>query len=183
MIKSFSDLSKLAAGPGEDPEERAFEDKKKAAQKAALRSFVIKHKIKLGSVLAAIVLLFGFLWYGSQPLKGPAYVGLCRAFVELQLNYPETMRLMQYEYFDRGHRLFYTYTDPFGEYRSSMAECKFSVTPYGSLIADSIKIDRRDVDLKKREEFNKTIPIIMAYGPNMIVPFPPKGSLEELKID
>jgi hypothetical protein len=132
-----------------------------------------------GGIFVALVLVL--IWYGFRPLTGTINVGVCRTFVQLQVPYPQSVKLSSTEQIDRIMRMYYTYTGTFGETRSDMIECKFMTTPQGQLALESVMINRDPVDQEKIDRFNMTIPIIIANKPSLIVPAPPKDDLVTLK--
>ena len=134
--------------------------------------------IALG-VLAFISLI---VWYGFQPLTGPVEIGICRTFIELQLRYPHTMRLARTDQYQDIFRLYYTYTGPFGEHRSSLAECRSTIDPAtGQPAMTSIKIDRVELEEEKLRRFNQTIPFILQNNPSLVIPPPYTGDLNDLR--
>jgi hypothetical protein len=76
----------------------------------------------VGGSVAFVLLL---LWYGTMPLKGPIQYGICRTILELDLKFPQTIKMTYVETFDKSLRMYYTYTDAFGSIRSEMLECDF----------------------------------------------------------
>lgn len=151
-----------------DREEEQRQDKKRRDT---------KRYIALG-ILGVVGLV---VWYGFQPIKGPIQVGICRTFAELNLTYPETFRLYGTEQFERSWRLYYTYIGPFGENSANMIECRFANDPRRGLVLDHVLLNRVEMDAQTIEAFNKTIPIVLAYKPNQIIPGAAGDSLVGLK--
>lgn len=137
-----------------------------------------KRNIALG-VLALFALI---IWYGFQPLYGTIHVGICRTYAELQLRYPSTMKLTMMDQYQDAIRLYYTFTGPFGESRSSLIECTFAADPAtGQIVASAIKIDQMEATEKQLAAFNATIPVIIESEPSLIIPPPFSGDLNDLK--
>lgn len=135
-------------------------------------------KIGLG-FLAFIVFI---VWFGMQPLTGPVQVGICRTFIEMNLRYPHTLKLTKTDQYQDSLRLYYTYTGPFGEHRSSLTECRFAADPAtGQPMITKIKTDRVDIDPEKVRLFNQTIPSIVQHEPNRIIPPPYTSDLNDLR--
>lgn len=154
------------ATPGEDS---LTTGKKKKTKKGRWKIFV----------LVAVILVGVFVWYGTQPIKGTIHVGICRSFIELKLEYPDTLRLSAIDSFESTLRIFYTFTDAFGGQRSSIIECTFN--PDTTL--KEIVIDRQKIPAEKVQAFNATIPYIVAANPDLVVPPPPSADLLLLKKD
>lgn len=142
-----------------------------------------RKKIKKSYIFGGLVLVIGIgVWYGLQPLKGTMYLGICRTFAEMQLAYPQTFKITGIENFDRSQRIYYTAMGPFGEYRSDMIDCRFTVNPTtGSTLLEDVQINRVSVAPQKVRDFNKTLPAVVAGKPNLVIPFPPKDTLVDLK--
>ncbi len=139
-----------------------------AARKKAFRRKITKYALIGTAVLAC---LSAFIWWGNQPILGPPQVGICRTFVELELKYPETLRLSSYEIFEKSQRLYYLFIGPFGEWRSGRVDCKFKTDPAtGGPLLDSVAIDRMPIPQERIDLYNKTIPIILASKPNLAIP-------------
>jgi len=163
-------MAKAATADGSAGKKR----KKKKSKKKLIRNIVL-------GVIAFIALI---VWYGLQPLTGPIQVGICRTFVELELRYPSTMQLTTTDQFIDATRLYYTFTGPFGENRSSVVECRFRTDPAtGQMSVYAIKIDNNSVPEKRVSAFNKTVPYVMLFNPDRVIPPPYEDDLYDLKRD
>lgn len=127
-------------------------------------------KIAIG-VLAVFIFLF---WYGSQPLKAGREYGVCRTFVELNIPYPTTFKITEFDKYGPSLRLFFTYTDEFGATRSQMIECLIKPDPVKGLVAEKISIDREPIPEQKLADFNASIPGILQTEMDLRVPRPVK---------
>lgn len=169
---------KRAAPPPEDRvltardyRERELEEKRKK----------MKKRLRIGAGVAVAVLLLVVL--GMQPIKGPLQFGVCRAFLERELKFPQTLKMTQVEVFDKSLRMYYTYVDEFGSVKSEMLECDFR--PFNSL-AEVSAIKRKKgrnveiIDPARVAAFNKTVPAIIAAKPNLIIPAQPRKK-DEMK--
>lgn len=150
-----------------------MKDKKKPRQKWGWK------KKTAAGLLCFLVL---FVWYGFRPLRGPIHLGICRVYAEMKVRYPSTLQLIAYDTFQGAHRLYYTFTGPFGENRSNMIECIFGSDPAtGALILQRVRINRQDEDQKVIESFNKTIPAILAADPDTVLPYVVDDPMRDIK--
>lgn len=141
--------------------------KKKYAELVAKRK-VLKKRLKIGGAVLAVLSVLIYL--GLQPLKGKMEYGLCRTYVELTLKYPPTLQISEVAEFDKAMRVYYTYIDPFGQYRKDMAECMFKTNEYGQLYIADLKINRIPEPQDRIAKFNATIPIVVAQKPDLVIP-------------
>ena len=146
----------------------------------------VKRKPKTSIFLGVLALIGLFIWWGFQPIKGSIYYGVCRVFIERQLRYPETMDVINADLYAAEWRIFYNYQDEFGSLRSEMMKCVFGPASNSAgfkiVHAERLQGTRRaEVDQKTLDSFNRTIPAVVAAGPNLIMPWPPGDTLMELK--
>jgi hypothetical protein len=119
------------------------------------------------AVAAVIVLLTIF---SMQPKKGPMSYGICSTFLEMQTPYPNTLNYTDIEGSRTALRIYFTSIDPFGEYKLEMIECTFGPDEAGGMKLTQVTRNRRLVDPAIVEKFNKTLPIIMASDPYLVIP-------------
>jgi hypothetical protein len=119
------------------------------------------------AVAAVIVLLTIF---SMQPKKGPMSYGICSTFLEMQTPYPNTLNYTDIEGSRTALRIYFTSFDPFGEYKLEMIECTFGPDEAGGMKLTQVTRNRRPVDPAIVEKFNKTLPIIMASDPYLVIP-------------
>ena len=130
----------------------------------------------LGIFVGLIVLIFAFMWF--FPYYGTIKYGICRTYIELNEPYPQSIQFVDaYEdaYYNQV-TISYKKTDPFGLEALNEMVCLFDVKEDGSILLKSV-----DINGKKRkypqeapeliEKFNRTIPAIRAYPPNLIMPY------------
>lgn len=117
----------------------------------------------IGGGVAFVLLI---IWYGLQPIRASMHYGICRTYVELRLIYPNTLTPMEIYWFRDGFRIYYIFTNPFGEEQGELAECLFN--PDYTL--REVSIDRRKEPDEKVQAFNQTIPAIVAGKPDLVVP-------------
>jgi len=154
---------------------------KKAQKKKPLKERLRKWR---NAIIGVFLFLSFLIWFGIQPIKGTIHVGICRVFIELTLKYPPSFRFVQYDLFQNAHRIYYTFTGPFGETQSNLAECTFSQDPQtGYPVLEGVNINRKPVDQAQIDSFNKTLPLIMGFEIDRIIPRPYTGDLMDLKRD
>ncbi|HIF24854.1 MAG TPA: hypothetical protein EYG18_09805 [Micavibrio sp.] len=140
-----------------------------------------RKKIK-NNILIAIGVLILLTWYGMQPLVATMEYGLCKTYVELQVQYPGSLRLTEYDVYGKSTRIFYTHRDASGSTRSEMTECVIVPHPQIGYIAESIKTNRVEISEAALIKFNKSIPGILAAEPNLQIPArPEQGNLHALQ--
>lgn len=136
-----------------------------------------KKRKKLSICLTALTFIGVIIWWGMQPITGSVYYGVCRLFAQMQIRYPETMTVTAADPFESKWRVYYTYRDEFGYFKSDLAECTYKPDPRTGFALESVKINRQDVEKDIIESFNKSLPVIMATEIDLIMPF---GFSEEL---
>ena len=106
-----------------------------------------------------------------QPRTGPIQFAVCRTFAEMQIAYPQTLAVREIEQIDRVTRLYYSYTDPFGQLRSDELECRFYIDPNSHQLGlESAMLNREPVDQDKVDAFSHTIPAVIAAKPDLSIP-------------
>lgn len=146
-----------------------------------------KHKTRRRIMYAAagiVVLMFG-IWLLFIPFKGDMRYGVCRTFLELNTSMPTTLRLTGLDDYNSQMRIWFTSTNPFGQYRLDSITCFFkeeSSAPEGFDLK-SVQIGQRPVDQNKVDEFNKTIDAVYAGKPSLVLPAPLPDALSDMQID
>ncbi len=126
-----------------------------------------------------------FIWWGLRPVKGTVHLGVCRTIIELQIPYPETLRLTAIEKLVPNEpggaalRLYFTHIDGFGQNRSEVFECLFGP----GLALEGLKRNRVSLPPEKIARLAATVPFIIAAKPNRNTPGRPRDDLMSLKKD
>lgn len=131
--------------------------------------------IKYGSIGGGLLFVI-FLLYSCGPAKGPLEYGVCATFLELNTPYPHTLDLKAVEGSQTNIRIYFTSTDPFGQYKEEMIECRFRSDKWE--LAEVTR-NRRPVDPAIVQKFNVTIPSIIEAGPDLTMPPHWKNKLVE----
>lgn len=128
-----------------------FEKKKRKKKKA-------NWKLRFGIPFFLLAVL---IWYGTRPILGTQDFALCRTFVELQLKYPQTLKVLSSTKFQAEERVYYVYIGPYGERKIEMMSCKFGTDPAsGRKILVEAKLNRKAMPEKSVRGFNQGLPYI-----------------------
>lgn len=144
---------------------------------------------KIGlSIAVGLLLLTLLMMKACAPAQGSILYGICGAFLEQQLQYPEMMEHNYVEQYGSGVRIYYTQVDGFGQYLNEFIECSFAqdqkVGLYVSAIVfNTIKSVTKKTTIKNKgylykveqkyvDQFNKSgsIQAIMAAEPDLTLP-------------
>lgn len=123
-------------------------------------------------VLGVIVVIILLSIYGCQPQKASMAHGICSTFLELNTPYPHTLQYIGLEGSRTAVRIYFTSTDPFGQFKQETIECKFGPDPKMGMKVTEILRNRRAIDAKQVEDFNLVLPTILASDPYLAMPGP-----------
>ena len=148
-----------------------------------------KKKRKIWLIAGGVSAFLGlFFYWGFMPqYAGPTY-GLCKIFIELHVQYPETLKFYSYQKTNGEERVWYMYTDAFGQTRFQVLYCGFSkekdaASGKTSLVLKSAKYDgRRSVDPEELARFSQTIPFLLQTKMELRMPHE-SDSIQGLKFD
>lgn len=131
----------------------------------------------------ALVFLY-LVWWMIKPYQSGMPYGICKVFIELYVPYPHTVHYSQVENFNDSVRIWFSKVDGFGEYRLDPMQCFFKPPENGAPYQLSrVTIGRREIDPVIVEKFNSSIPVIVAYPPDLTYPTPLPDSLQGLQFD
>lgn len=128
-----------------------------------------KKQILYGAGGLAILLLI-IAVFSCQPSKGSMAYGICSTFLELNTPYPHTIHHTDLEGSRTAVRIYFTSTDPFGEYKQEMIECTFGPDEAMGMKLTQVMRNRRPVDPAIVNEFNLSLPTIIASDPYRVMP-------------
>lgn len=158
----------------EKPAPSALGDKKKAARK--------KRRIRglqgLGFLVFCYIVYLLFI-----PFQGGMNFGACKVFLELYVRYPDTLHLSTVEDFGDSYRIWFTETDAFGQYRLQQVQCFYRADDTTGFAIERVEIDRRPVDQKFVDDFNRSLPTVLAFPPDLTYPKAIPDSLSDIEID
>lgn len=160
---------------------RRFYDEIPMEDQIADESRPVYHRGKLFAVgfLGFLFLVIILAVFSCGPRKGTILYGICKTYLEQNIAYPETIRPVNVEQFPSATRIYYTSVDPFGQYKLEYIECVYKFDAQNNLSVDKVLINRRDEDQDKIDNFNKSLPAVVAGKPDLTLP-PPPPDIEEL---
>lgn len=105
--------------------------------------------IIISSVIFAFLFLVVIVVQSCTPQKGSILYGMCGAFLEQELTYPETIKHSNVEQYRKAVRIYYTHIDAFGQYQLEMVECSFLQDAEKGVRLESVVFDRVRDSTKK----------------------------------
>lgn len=148
-------------------------------KKKAQRRFRFYLAVGAGVVM---LLTYSVVWL-MKPYQGGLAFGICKVFLEGMTRYPDHLRLSTVEEFETSVRIWYTQVDSFGEYRMEPIQCYYKNDPEHGTLVDKVLINRREVDPRLVDNFNRALPSVSAFPINTDIPAPLPDSLQDLQID
>jgi len=142
-----------------------------------------KKQFRQGAIVVGVLTLGGLVWLGLQPYQASMSYGICKVFLEGMVRYPQYLRLSTVEEFDMSVRIWYTQLDSFGATRMEPIQCYYKADEVRGTIVDKVTVNRRDVDPRVVDSFNRALPAILGYPPDLTVPSALPDSLQDLQIE
>lgn len=142
-----------------------------------------KQNFRLGIAAAIATPIVLFLWWMWTPYQAPLTYGICKTYLELNVQFPQGLRVSTVQDMGPSIRIWYTQTDASGAYRMENIQCFFKKDETRGTIMEKITMNRREVAHEKVEDFNRVIRILVENPPNLDYPPPLPDSLEDLQID
>lgn len=173
-LKKKSDTKKELSRALEDEKPASrLRDKKKQEQK----------KRRLRYLYAGGALVFAYIGYLLfVPFKGGLNFGVCKVFLELYVQYPDTLKLSTVEDFGSSYRIWFTHIDSFGEYRLDHMQCFYRPDEQTGFALEKVTVGRREVEKQVVDDFNRSIRVIIEYPPDLTFPAPIPDSLSDIEI-
>ncbi len=140
-----------------------------------------KNRMKLVGAGVALILVILIIRWGFAERQGSMAYGICKVFLELNTQYPDTIYVSTVEEFGKSVRLWYTQTDSFGEYRMQPIRCYFKQDEAYGFILEKVTVRRTELDQAVVERFNKSIGTILQNPPDLTLPRPLPNSLKNLQ--
>lgn len=97
--------------------------------------------IKYGAGGFILIFIIFFFVQSCAPRKGTLLYGLCGSFLELNLQYPHTIKHVRVEQYRKAIRIYYNHVDSFGEYQREFIECSFVQDPEKGIQLETVFID------------------------------------------
>ncbi|MBI2233578.1 MAG: hypothetical protein HYU57_00960 [Micavibrio aeruginosavorus] len=158
---------KVRAAAGSSPQ---GSDKGKKRKKSNLRYY-----IGIPAVLIAGVVAFGLM-----PITGTMKYGICRTFIEKRYTYPIYMDIISVLERETDVRIEYTVVNEFGDTMFHTITCVYRPDPVSTMALASVVLDRQKIEQAELDTFNRTIPAVLAYPPDLKVPMPMTEDLMNL---
>lgn len=162
-----------------DEIEQALANSKLAEQQRLQR----KRYFKYGMYVVGLTLVFWAYDFLFSPYTADMKYGICKVYLELNVQYPQDLRVSTVDDYGNYVRIWYTQLDAFGEYRMEQIQCNFVADQQYGMRIDKVAINRREVDPAKVTAFNRSIPVIRDFPPSLVVPPPLPDSLSGLQIN
>lgn len=147
--------------------------RKKAAMKRNIRIVL--------AVLGALFIAWFYNWLFAYA-KGDMRYGVCKTFVELYVRNPIELRLTTTESFGRMFRVWYVDHNAYGERNINSMDCYYQKRDDGRLRLEKVALNRRELGVDMVKQFNKGIPAIFAYKPDLTLPQGLPDGLSELRL-
>lgn len=132
-----------------------------------------------------IVLILGVSLF--MPQSGTERFGLCRIFLELNVPYPLTLRLLQVEETATNVDIIYSDLDGFGYESISKLRCKFGISPKGEKQMVDFQFDDYKRDPVEKAEtlkhFNAALPTMLLTLPDLTYPDPISEDIAEYRAE
>ena len=173
-----------AKSGGEEVKNSAEEEIDSAIEKSkvkAEKSKLMKLRLKVGGAIGGVVVVGALIFMLFLPAQGTMAFGLCKIFIELNSQYPQTIRLSTVEEVGLSVRIWFTQVDSFGEYRLEPMQCYFKQDDKLGFILDKVTINRREIDPEIIARFNTSIPVILQNPPDLSLPNALPDSLDSLQ--
>lgn len=129
-----------------------------------------------------MLMAYGVYWL-FKPYEGGLAFGICKVFLEGTVRYPTHLHLSTVEEFETSVRIWYTQIDSFGEYRMEPIQCYYKNDPELGTVIDRVTINRREVDPRTVENFNRALDSVAAFPIDLRMPSPLPDSLQDLQIE
>lgn len=165
-------MTKKAPGPASAPQGAPQEERPPTWNRGL---------VGLAGGAGVILLIVIFSIFSGGPRQGSILYGICDAFLEQNIAYPETIRRASVEQYPKATRIHFTSIDAFGQYKMEMIECSFAQDNAGNLRVDKVFFNRREMDAGKVKKFNISIPAIIAAEPDLSLPEPMPDILKDIR--
>ena len=171
------------------------EDKTELSSKE--KALILKEKLTSRSGIISLSVIFGLfllmllVMKACEPAKGSVLYGVCGAFLEQQIEFPEMMEHQYVEQYSSAVRIYYSQIDGFGQYLAEYIECSFSYdtqngTQLKAVVFNTIKEITEKTPIKNKghlyavkqkyiDLFNQSnsIEIIINQEPDLTLPYKP----------
>lgn len=130
----------------------------------------IKKRNKALLIIGGIGALIALVNYVFKPFNVHFSYGVCRAFLELQVEYPDTLRYLYVGYLPKRTRIWYIEYNSFGNKSMDHIDCFFSYPGGINAHLHKVEINRSELDGNVVRRFNETIPSVIHHMPDYTFP-------------
>lgn len=139
--------------------------------------------ILIGGGFLAILLVILIVSSFSSPRIGTWRYGVCKVFLERYSQYPPDLKILTAGEKEGSARIGYLLTNSYGSRESELMECFYN-TAGNTVKLSRVTIDRKPLDQSMINDFNPTIPTILAQEDlDLTLPDILPTSFEDLKFD
>lgn len=134
------------------------------------RKAALGKKIKLGLAALGLLICYSvYSWLFAVP-QGDMRYGICKVFVELQVQYPEHMRYSYIRNFRNKVGIWVTHRDSYGQVLLEYFECEYFDEPNKRFFMKKALINRREIDPDIVSDFNYSVNLLFTHKPNVDLP-------------
>lgn len=125
-------------------------------------------KFIVGGLALLASIYYGNEYYMNLPRKGTMSFGICKTYIEMQLNYPDSLDLVQVFDYVTDVKMDYLYLDVYGQIRTERTHCKLKRDPttgnvhLSQVTRKEVGRDAVEIPVEKLELFNSSIPGVVA---------------------
>ncbi len=141
-----------------------------------------RRAFKTGLWFLGFLLFAWFVYFLFKPFTAGQTFGVCRVFLELNVQYPDTLKLSTVEEISDYIRIWYTNVDAFGSYRMENIKCTFVADDVIGFRLKEVSINRVEVDPEKVKAFNKILPVVLNSDVDLTYPRPLYDALGNVDI-
>ena len=168
------------------PEVITIDDGIKASLRQGLagqkRKSRLKKSLKIGAwIFGSLFLIWAYDALFSYK-KGGTGFGLCKVFIELNTRYPIELRYSYVQPMSNTMRIWYVARDAYGQTAFDKMDCTFRPDDTYGMALERVTINRKEMDPAIIEKFNKSIPAILAYPPDLTYPQGLPDNIKNLKL-
>lgn len=144
-----------------------------------------KKQTKIAIIGGGVLFIAWALNYLFAPFQLSVPYGVCKTYLELNVPYPKTIYVSEADFLaDKSVRIWFSQTDPFGEYRMQSFHCFFTEHPEtGKMIFSKIKMGKVDIDSATIDLYNKALPVLASVQMDLRYPAPLPDVISDLQID
>lgn len=147
-------------------------ESKENSKSEEVKTFLTPARFKMGIFIAIGSLLLYGIWWLFKPYEATMKYGICKVFMERNIHYPQTMKIRNVRDRSSAAEIWLSYTDAFGQDMAQRIRCNFVTDEITGLWkVKGISIGKIKISEEEIAKFNKTIPAIYAYPPELVVPF------------